>query len=61
MSKVYFDPIHKSEFYEQKLNTKAFLPVTEKISSQILSLPIYPGMPKDDIKLVSENIKKFFE
>jgi dTDP-4-amino-4,6-dideoxygalactose transaminase len=33
---------------------------TEKLSETILSLPLYPGMPTDDIDYVCETIKSFF-
>ena len=60
MSKVYFDPIHKSEFYQNTLKYNVTLPVTEKISSQSLSLPIYPEMLSTDIDYVVDGIKEFF-
>lgn len=61
MSKVYFDPIHKSDFYENKLHYNQTLEVTEEVSSKILSLPIYPEMPNDDISYVIKSIKEYFE
>lgn len=36
------------------------LPVTEKLASSILSLPIYPELTKDDQDYIAESIKRFF-
>ncbi|HEC92054.1 MAG TPA: DegT/DnrJ/EryC1/StrS family aminotransferase, partial [Candidatus Atribacteria bacterium] len=45
MSKVYFDPIHLTYFYRNKFGfKKGDLPITEKISEQVLSLPLYPTL-----------------
>ena len=35
-------------------------PVVEKISKEILSLPMYPELTKEQIEYVAENISKFF-
>lgn len=61
-SKIYFTPIHLSKFYMKKLGTKkGDLPVTEKISEQVLTLPLYPNMEKDEMNYVIESINEFFE
>jgi UDP-2-acetamido-2-deoxy-ribo-hexuluronate aminotransferase len=36
-------------------------PETEKASKQVLSLPIYPELLKQEIKQVTEVIKEFYE
>jgi perosamine synthetase len=61
MTKVYFMPVHKTYFYQSKLNYRCELPITEEISANILSLPFYPGISKDDIDIVVDNIKKFYK
>lgn len=61
-SKVYFDPIHLTKFYQQKLNHKiGELPVTEEISNSILSLPMFPSLKEEEILLVCSTINRFFE
>ncbi len=34
------------------------LPVTEKLSKRVISLPLYPDMPKDHVKKVIDAVKK---
>ena len=61
-SKIYFTPIHLSKFYMEKIGTKkGDLPITEKVSDQILTLPLYPNMEKDEMDYVIESINEFFE
>ena len=61
-SKVYFYPIHLTDFYKNKFGTKSgILPVTEKIADQVLTLPIYPNMTIEEKNLLIESIDVFFE
>ena len=60
--KVYFNPIHLSPFYKQKYNLESnMLPNTEKISQQILTLPMYPNMTLEEKNYLVESISEFFE
>lgn len=52
MSKVYFPPVHLTHYYQQELGYNISLPVTERMADEIVSLPIYPGMPSEDIDRV---------
>ena len=61
-SKVYFYPIHLTDFYKNKFCTKSgMLPVTEKIADQVLTLPLYPNMTIEEKNLLIESIDVFFE
>ena len=61
-SKVYFYPIHLTDFYKNKFGTKSgMLPVTEKIADQVLTLPIYPNMTAEEKNLLIGSIDMFFE
>ena len=61
-SKVYFYPIHLTDFYKNKFGTKSgMLPVTEKIADQVLTLPLYPNMTIEEKNLLIESIDMFFE
>ena len=61
-SKVYFEPIHLTPFYMSKFGTKkGTLPVTEKISEQVLTLPLYPNMTSEEKNYLIETIMEFFE
>jgi dTDP-4-amino-4,6-dideoxygalactose transaminase len=54
----WYPPLHK----QANLGLSGFsLPVTEKISSEVLSLPIYPEMSDDQIEFVIFNIRGFYE
>lgn len=60
MSKIYFDPVHLSYFYKEKLKYKCNLPVTEKMSKEVLTLPMYPGLKKEEIDLIVKEVSKFY-
>ena len=53
-------PIHKQIFYK-KTNMNLKLKNTEKISNEILSLPIYPELKIKQQNLLIHHIKKFYE
>ena len=61
MSKVYFEPVHLTSFYKNQLKYDCNLPVTEKVSNDVLTLPIYPTLTKEEMKYIVEEIKRFFE
>ncbi len=58
--KVYHDPVHKYSIFKDLGYAGKSLPMTEHISSQILSLPIFPDMTKDELDYVIESVKNFF-
>ncbi|CAD6516737.1 Glutamine--scyllo-inositol transaminase [metagenome] len=60
-SKVYFNPIHMTDFYKKKSSLIESLPVTELISNQILTIPLYPNMTSDEISYVLDAFDEFFE
>ena len=60
MSKIYFDPVHKTPYYKKLGYSKINLPVTQKISEQILSLPMYPDLKREEMDYVCDSIKEFF-
>lgn len=53
-------PAHLQKAYEFLNVQKGSLPVTEKLSDTILSLPIYTGMEKSDVEYICERIRKFY-
>ena len=61
-SKVYFNPIHLTDFYKNKFGIeKGLLPVTELISKEVLTLPLYPNMTNEEKNYLIESIFEFFE
>jgi len=60
-SKVYFNPIHYTTYYQQlNENKKISLPITENVSDQVLTLPLYPNMTTEEKTYLTESIFEFF-
>jgi dTDP-4-amino-4,6-dideoxygalactose transaminase len=60
-SKVnYPDPIHLMRGYAFLGYSPGSLPVTERLSKTILSLPMYPELPEAHAKAVVTAIRRFF-
>lgn len=52
-------PVHLQEAYQDAGYKPGDLPVSEKIANEILSLPMYPHMTRDDIDRVCDTLKRF--
>jgi dTDP-4-amino-4,6-dideoxygalactose transaminase len=62
MTKVYFDPVHLTYFYRNKFgHNEGELPVTERLSSEVLTLPLYPTMTREEMDYVINAITEFDE
>ncbi len=61
MTKVYFSPVHLTQFYKNELGYACKLPVTEEKSSHVLTLPMYPALTKEEIDFITDKIKCFFD
>ena len=60
-SKIYFYPVHLTYFYRNNFGyKKGELPITEKVSNRILSLPMYPTLTENEINYIVEEINNFF-
>lgn len=53
----YPKPAHLQEVIRKRMYTP-ILPITEKIVSEIISLPIYPDLKNEDAQMIAEKIKK---
>lgn len=60
MTKVFFHPVHLTHFYRKKLGYKVRLPVTERVSKRVLTLPIYPSLKRGEMDYIIEAIETFF-
>jgi dTDP-4-amino-4,6-dideoxygalactose transaminase len=60
MTKIYFSPVHLTYFYRNVLKYTCKLPVTMKISKDIISLPFYPGIKRAEQDQVVESIKRYY-
>lgn len=52
-------PLHRQPAF-QHVGRNMGVPVSEKVSEEIISLPMYPGMPESDQDLVIETINTYF-
>jgi perosamine synthetase len=59
-SKVYFDPVHKYSVFQKLGYDSTRLPVTEKIASEVLTIPMYPHMTNEELDYLSKSISEFF-
>jgi len=60
-SKVNFYPVHLTKFYREQFGHKiGDLPVTEEVSAQSVTLPMYPTMTNTELDYIAEQIKEFF-
>jgi dTDP-4-amino-4,6-dideoxygalactose transaminase len=53
-------PVHLQKAYSSLHYSKGRLTIAEKLSETVLSLPIWPGLRKDDIERICEVIRSFF-
>jgi dTDP-4-amino-4,6-dideoxygalactose transaminase len=53
-------PLHKQEAYEYLKHKTGDFPVAEKECSEILSIPMYPEMPEEQVNYVCSTIKNFY-
>ena len=61
MTKVNFHPVHLTKFYRERLGHRAGeLPVTERVSGQEVTLPMYPALTGDEIGYIAKEIGSFF-
>ena len=52
-SEVYYPvPIHQQSYYTQKLGYHLSLPEAEKAASEVLSLPVHPGLSQLDLEAI---------
>jgi dTDP-4-amino-4,6-dideoxygalactose transaminase len=51
-------PLHLQEAYKELGHKSGDFPVSEAVAENILSLPMYPHMPKEKIEYVCENLRK---
>lgn len=61
MTKVFFQPIHLTYFYREKLGYKVRLSTTEQVSKRVLTLPMYPSLTREEMSFIVRAIETFFE
>lgn len=58
-SKVYFTPVHQTAFYKSNLKYDCTLPVTESVSQQVITLPMYPSLGEEEITFITDRIADY--
>ncbi len=62
MTKVYFHPVHLTQFYREKFGYKGGeLPLTERVAAEVLTLPMYTGLTKDEMDHIVLQIEGFLK
>lgn len=59
-TRISFPPIHLTHFYKNVLGYSERLKITEKISSQTLTLPLYPGLTKKEMDYIAKGVRTFY-
>jgi len=54
----FFPPVHLQNFYKTNYPSRIDLPVTEDVSKKIITLPMYPQITIDDLKIIAKTIKE---
>lgn len=58
ITSVHYIPLHLHKYYREKYGfSEGDFPVSEKLSGECVSLPIYPSLKTSEIEYISENIK----
>lgn len=52
---IHYKPIHKMKYYARKFN----LPVTEKVSEHLVSLPTHPNLTESDVEKIIKLTNRF--
>lgn len=61
ITKKYFYPLHKQTAYSDFINSNTKLPITDKISQNILCLPLYAKLSEEDVKKVCYVLKSIYD
>jgi len=59
-AKVFFHPAHLTSFYRKKLGYSVRLSVTEEVSKQVLTLPMYPSLTRGEMDYIARAVETFF-
>jgi dTDP-4-amino-4,6-dideoxygalactose transaminase len=61
-NRIYYPvPLHLQECYQDLGYHKGDFPVSEQLSQEVLSLPIYPELTPDQLQYVVDRIQSFFD
>jgi perosamine synthetase len=52
-------PVHQQSFYRKELGYAVSLPQAEKAASEVLSLPVHPGLSDSDLHAIVQAVNEF--
>lgn len=61
MTRVYFPPVHQTHFYRNELKYNCKLPATENMAKEVLTLPMYPSLTREEIDCMVNEVASFFK
>jgi perosamine synthetase len=56
--KVYFNPVHLTDYYKRLGYLGGSLPATEKITNEVITLPMYPDLTRKDLDFIATQVWK---
>ena len=60
-SKIYFHPVHQSDFYKNTLRYDVSLPITQDVFEKTITLPMYPSITTEQMDYIAETVGKFYK
>lgn len=57
-TKIYFEPVHLTTLYRSLGYRPGLLPRTERVAREVLTLPIYPTMTREEVMYVVEKLEE---
>jgi UDP-2-acetamido-2-deoxy-ribo-hexuluronate aminotransferase len=54
-------PLYKQDAFKKYVKKGFHLPVTERLCTEVLSLPIHTEMEENTLKYITESVKQFFQ
>ncbi len=52
-------PVHMQSFYRAELGYADHLPVAEQVASEVISLPVHPGLSQEDLDCIVKAVNAF--
>jgi len=53
-------PLHLQKAYGELKYVEGDFPITEKVANEILSLPMFPQLSKEQIDFIADKMKRFY-
>ena len=61
-SRVYYPvPLHLQPCYKDLGYSRKMIPIAEKLSDKVLSLPVYPELKSEETDYIIEKVKDFYK